>query len=66
MDVGAFRRAGSGVFDRSLYQFSDPCLFVGGQPSEVFDVASYEINPANIAEKFQNQKTFVRTKKEVN
>jgi hypothetical protein len=39
---------------------------VGGQPSEVFDVASYEINPANIAEKFQNQKTWVRTKKETN
>lgn len=39
---------------------------VAGQPSEVFDVTGYEINPANIAEKFQNQKTFVRTKKETN
>ncbi len=38
--------------------------FVGGQTSEVFDVTSYELNPANIAEKFQNQKVFVRTKKE--
>src|SRR5688572_13583367 len=39
---------------------------VAGHMSEVFDVASYEINPANIAEKFQNQKVFVRTKKEAN
>lgn len=37
-----------------------------GQPSEVLDVTSYEINPANIAEKFQNQRTFVRMKKESN
>ena len=37
-----------------------------GQTSEVLDVASYELNPANIAEKFQNQKVFVRTKKEGN
>ena len=36
----------------------------GGQASEVFDVTGYEINPANIAEKFQNQKVMVRTKKE--
>lgn len=39
---------------------------VGGQPSEVLDVTGYEINPANIAEKFQDQKVFVRTKKETN
>ena len=39
---------------------------VGGQPSEVFDVTGYEINPANIAERFQNQKVMVRTKKESN
>ena len=39
---------------------------VAGQTTEVLDVTGYEINPANIAEKFQNQKTFVRTKKEVN
>jgi hypothetical protein len=39
---------------------------VGGQTSEVFDVTGYELNPANIAEKFQNQKVFVRTKKEAN
>ena len=39
---------------------------IAGQTAEVLDVTSYELNPANIAEKFQNQKTFVRTKKEVN
>ena len=35
---------------------------VNGQTSEVFDITGYEINTANIAEKFQNQKVFVRTK----
>ena len=39
---------------------------VAGQTTEVFDVTGYELNPANIAEKFQNQKVFVRTKKEAN
>jgi len=39
---------------------------VAGQTSEVFDVTGYDLNPANIAEKFQNQKVFVRTKKEAN
>ncbi|HEX6126384.1 MAG TPA: hypothetical protein VFZ23_13500 [Pyrinomonadaceae bacterium] len=39
---------------------------IGGQVSEVFDVASYEINPANIAEKFHSQKVMVRKKKDVN
>jgi hypothetical protein len=39
---------------------------VAGQTSEVFDVTNYDVNPANIAEKFQNQKVFVRTKKESN
>ncbi len=37
---------------------------VAGQTNEVFDVTNYDLNPANIAEKFQNQKVFVRTKKE--
>ncbi|MEO8041555.1 MAG: hypothetical protein ABI646_02995 [Acidobacteriota bacterium] len=37
---------------------------VAGQTSEVFDVTNYDVNPANIAEKFQNQKVFVRTKKD--
>lgn len=36
---------------------------VGGQADETLDVTSYEINPANIAEKFGHQKAFVRTKK---
>ena len=39
---------------------------VAGQTTEVLDVTSYELNPANIAEKFQNQRTFVRLKKEAN
>ena len=39
---------------------------VAGQTTEVFDVTGYEINPSNIAEKFQNQKVLVRTKKETN
>ena len=34
-----------------------------GDASETFDVISYEINPANIAEKFQGQKVMVRTAK---
>jgi hypothetical protein len=36
--------------------------WVGGQTAEVFDVTAYEINPSNIAEKFQDRKVFVRTK----
>jgi len=35
---------------------------IAGQNTEVFEVTGYEINPANIAEKFQNQKVMVRTK----
>ena len=35
----------------------------GSGPGEVFEVTSYEINPANIAEKFADQKVFVRTAK---
>ena len=37
---------------------------VGGQTTEVFDVTGYELNPTNIADKFQNQKVFVRKLKE--
>ena len=38
---------------------------VAGQTTEVLDVTGYEINPANIADKFQNQtKVFVRKPKE--
>jgi hypothetical protein len=36
---------------------------VGGTTTEVFDVTSYDLNPSNIAEKFQNQKVMVRTQK---
>ena len=36
---------------------------VGGEPNETFDVTSYEINPANIAEKFKNQNVMVRRTK---
>jgi hypothetical protein len=41
---------------------------VGGKDDEVLDVASYDVNPANIADKFKEMpiptKVFVRTKKE--
>ena len=39
---------------------------VGAQTTEVFDVTGYEINPANIAEKFQNPKVLVRTQSKAN
>jgi hypothetical protein len=35
----------------------------GGSIDEVFDVTSYEINPADIGEKFQNHRVFVPSKK---
>ena len=35
----------------------------GGEPDETFDVTSYEINPANIAEKVKNQNVMVRRTK---
>ena len=34
-----------------------------GALDETFDVTSYEVNPANIADKFQHEKVFLRTKK---
>ena len=34
---------------------------VGGNAGETVDITSYEINPANIADKFQNQKVLIRT-----
>lgn len=37
---------------------------VGGKSGETVDITSYEINPANIADKFKNQKVFVRQSKE--
>jgi hypothetical protein len=36
---------------------------VNGQPDQNVDVVSYEINPANIADKFKDQKVMVRMKK---
>ncbi len=36
---------------------------VGGKTGETTDISSYEINPANIAEKFRDPKVFIRTKK---
>ena len=36
---------------------------VAGNPGEAIEISSYDINPANISEKFKNQKVFVRTKK---
>lgn len=35
----------------------------GGEVDETFDVTSYEINPANIADRFKDQKVMVRMKK---
>lgn len=36
---------------------------VGDKVSDVFNVTSYEINPANISEKFNGQETRIRKKK---
>lgn len=36
---------------------------VNGQQDETLEVSNYVLNPVNIAEKFQNEKVFVRTKK---
>lgn len=36
---------------------------IGGKTDETYDVTNFEINPANIAEKFQNQTVMVRTRK---
>ncbi len=36
---------------------------VGGNAGETVDITSYEINPANIADKFQNEKILIRTQK---
>lgn len=36
---------------------------VGGKDDEVIDITGYDINPANIGDKFQHEKVFVRTKK---
>lgn len=36
---------------------------MGGKDDEVVDITGYEINPANIADKFKHEKVFMRTKK---
>ncbi|HBE81240.1 MAG TPA: hypothetical protein DDW24_00480, partial [Blastocatellia bacterium] len=35
----------------------------GGQTTEIFDVTSFEVNPANIADRFSDQKIMIRTSK---
>ena len=39
---------------------------VGGAADETFDVTNYEVNPANIAEKFHGASVMVRTAKPIN
>ena len=36
---------------------------VDGKQSQITDITSYEINPANIADKFKHQNVFVRKMK---
>lgn len=36
---------------------------IAGETREVFEVTSYDVNPANLAERFQGQRTFIRMKK---
>lgn len=36
---------------------------VGGKQTEVFEVTSYEVNPANIGDRFKGEKVMVRTKR---
>jgi hypothetical protein len=74
-DVMVFKRTAGGPAEMAEYQvkFSDYRPVNGvllpyrwsttGGSSETFDVTSFEINPANIAEKFQDQKVMVRSKK---
>lgn len=70
-DVVFYKSAvGPGDFADIQVKFSDyravngvQLPFKWTQTDETFDVTSYEINPANIGEKFQNQKVMVRTTK---
>lgn len=70
-DVVFFKReAGPADMTDVLIKFSDyravngvQLPFKWTQTDETFDVTSYEINPANIGEKFQNQKVMVRMAK---
>ncbi len=52
-----FRNTGGVLLPYRWAQTSD------GKSDEVLDVTSYELNPANIAEKFQNQNVMFRTAK---
>ena len=36
---------------------------IAGKQSQIFDVTTYEINPENIADKFGNEKVFIRKMK---
>lgn len=78
-DIVMFKRDdGSFTGAESLVKFSDyrdtggiqlPYRWTttsGGKSAEVFDVTSYDINPANIAEKFAGQEVKVRMKKDGN
>ena len=70
-DVIFFKREGGpGEMTDIMVKFSDyrsvngvHLPFTWTQTDETFNVTSYEINPANIAEKFQNQTVMVRTRK---
>ncbi len=70
-DVVVFtRKVDGGELTDQLVKFSDyravngvQLPFKWTQTDETFDVTNYEINPANIGEKFQNQKVMVRTAK---
>lgn len=77
-DVMMFRTAAPGKGEKAEFQvrFSDYravsgvqlpyrwATTIGGAADETFDVTSIEVNPANIAERFQNHKVMVRTKTE--
>lgn len=64
------RDAAMGEMKDMLVKFSDyrsvsgvQLPFKWTQQNEVFDVTNYEINPANIGERFKDQKVLVRTAK---
>ena len=75
-DVVFFRKAdGPGATGEFQVRFSDYRSTGGvqlpyrwtttaGDMREVFDVSSYEVNPANISESFSQPKIMVRTKKD--
>ena len=77
-DVMFFRKAAPEAQAENFVRFSDyrptngvllPYKWsttVAGAPRDTFEVTSYDLNPANIAEKFKDQQVFVRTKKDGN